>query len=141
MWTLFLGILIGLAIPPFYRWVVDLVTKPQPMAYSRSLADSEKKEDKAVLLFLTIAQALFFMCNYVFNTDLKAFMQVAGTFWQVSGVVLHIASIGYVWYKVKFSDGHGSTGDMGGAILPWIILLALAVCFSTGFNFDYFSLR
>ena len=26
MWTLFLGILLGLAIPPFYKWVVGIVT-------------------------------------------------------------------------------------------------------------------
>jgi len=26
---LFLGILIGLAIPPFYKWIVSVVTKKQ----------------------------------------------------------------------------------------------------------------
>ena len=143
MWTLFLGILLGLAIPPFYKWVVGIVTKPKskPMAFASSMADAEKKEDNILLYCLTAGQILFFLSNYVFNTDLKAFMQVAGTFWQVAGVVLHIASLGFLWYKAKATDGHGSRGDMGSSILPWIILLGLAICFSTGFNFDYFSLR
>ena len=84
MWTLFLGILLGLAIPPFYKWIVTLVTKKdEPMAYSRSMADAEKKEDNILLYCLTAGQILFFLSNYVFNTDLKAFMQVAGTFCMV----------------------------------------------------------
>lgn len=44
MWTLFLGILLGLAIPPFYKWVVALVTKPKskPMAFASSMDSDEK---------------------------------------------------------------------------------------------------
>ena len=44
MWTLFLGILLGLAIPPFYKWVVGIVTKPKskPMAFASSMDADEK---------------------------------------------------------------------------------------------------
>lgn len=143
MWQFCLGLLLGIAGLPFYKWITKKVTKEEPaqMSYGRSLADAEKKSDNALLIGLTAAQLLFFLCNYVIANDLKSFMQAASTFWNVVGVVLHIGSLGFLWYKAKGTDGHGNAGDMGGEIVAWAVLLVLAVCSSTGFNFDYFSLR
>lgn len=117
------------------------VQKQEPMSYSRSMAEAEKKSDMTLLIALSAANVLFFLCNYVFNTDMKAFMQAATTTWNVLGIVLHIGSIGFLWYLAKGTDGHGTAGDNGGPVIVWGILLGLAICASTGFNFDYFNIR
>ena len=75
MWTLFLGILLGLAIPPFYKWVVTLVTKKEaaPMAYSSSMDSDEKTLWTMSRIVIGLTAILFtyygFFANLPCDTD------------------------------------------------------------------------
>ena len=75
MWELFLGILLGLAIPPFYKWVVTLVTKKEaaPMAYSSSMDADEKTLWTMSRIVIGLVAILFtyygFFANLPCDTD------------------------------------------------------------------------
>jgi len=104
--------------------------KPRP----GSMAASEKKSSTIFLYVAAIVTLLVAMCVFVFNTDLKAFANRAGTFWNIVGGVCFVVSFAILYIGKK----EEVDAKMG---IAWFIFMALAILCSCGWNFDYFGIK
>jgi hypothetical protein len=95
---------------------------------------AEAKSTFRIAVAASLLAAILLVVVYLGNNDLNAFMQRAGRFDQVVGVLAFAASGVVVWWAREKDWTGGKTG------LVWFVCLLAGFCFSAGFNWDYFGL-
>lgn len=94
--------------------------------------EREKKEDNRLLAALGVVTLLVLLCVFVFDTDMKEYAHRAGLVANIFGVLFIVGSWVFLYFGAKnYSDAKGAGG--------WLILLALGVLLSCGFNFGDFG--
>lgn len=115
------------------EWAKKKWFNTEQIAYGRSLAQAEKKQDLGIIIAAGILTAFVILSLLVFNTDLHLFADRAGATMKVLGSILIVGS--FVWLLV------GAKRDLDAkAAIGWILLLGAGIAVSCGFNFDYFGL-
>lgn len=98
-----------------------------------SAGAAEEKQERIALIAVTVLTVLAWLCFAAFNTDAHAFFKRASTFDNIGGSLVSLGSAGYMWWAVKnYVDGK--------RFVYWLIALGIGLCWSCGFNFDYFGL-
>ena len=98
----------------------------------------EKKQNWKWKLVMSAATLFAFLCCYVLDTDLKAFVDRAGSVANGFGIFFFIVAIGGVWIDEFFHSLGEKTGWTYG--VAWVGGTLFGILTSAGFNFDYFGL-
>lgn len=105
------------------------------MSYRKgSMGAADEKEARIAKIVLTALTGIFFLCAYVFDTNLQDSVSRQGFVAHFFGVACYLAVPGVFYYGEKVFPKYDFTGFT--YALSWIGLTAAGTLISAGFNFS-----
>lgn len=103
-----------------------------------TMREAEKKENFRGKLIMSAITVIVFLIAHFTNTDLGKFVNRAGAFANIVGVLLYAATVCSLWLTERLFP----KADIGAGFyrIAWAAGTAIATIVSAGFNFDYFGL-